>query len=868
MSNRPESCHNFNVSKHERDGRLPYSASHPTAYSHEAKANCNIEEGSSEEFADYSLISSRYKQKYPPQTTHGLSSSSIVPGKENRTPYSSRIEPIFDPSTNSVSFKSGNVQSRASAERGPNSPRVEEHVYSPTHYGCGSRKQNNHTERIPKDACYISGSESSPSAYSKHSIQVYKNNMAVSVQHQKAEKTAHSHQDVHKLNRHNQPVLNSFHTQHTLTGAPNNCHYQQPKIRPSGDSDQSHQYRSQTHHAQTEPEPPYPAPPRYNHQHHARRKTWSPPALKMSLLNSSPHESRVCCSNDSLDICEEMGLERKTQSLSEDLDISPPKLAPISGVLAQKPGSNVIRPIAFKPVQGNSIGSSCVVRRQQESCDYSNGFRSSNPQVPKQNANLSGVQAGLYLHDGPSNIGAFNSMTKLQYHATSGATPRPLSSQPVSGQYSHLHPPTSYSHSTNLNNIHNNLQHSSSMTSQHNVSNNTYINVLAASSISTNPSSVLACDVGGFASDRPVTSHESQSSHSANVPCVSSQVTESVLQTPSPSDSGVGELEAMLREKDAEINTLREVMDRNERAIFQVYEERRNTWLHNTQELQQDYEHKLKVQNQKAMMTEQALSQQVCKLQKDVETLQDENKRITNERDILKQQTGDNQNLISQLKTSLEAAGENKCASSKDTSNVQLTEGSTDQDAENNKDSQSVQEELALKNKELFILKSKLHSFQTDIEKKNKELAEKAKDASAKTEELKTLKDELARHKDPPVLVHASVQTHVPSEVATSENVKPSMLGEKERAIHSLQEELTEIRAYIALLKEQHEKEREQWLDEKNKVVRYQKQLQLNYVQMQRKNVVLETEIQQLTLDLENRDMKLIALTGEEDNMG
>lgn len=42
------------------------------------------------------------------------------------------------------------------------------------------------------------------------------------------------------------------------------------------------------------------------------------------------------------------------------------------------------------------------------------------------------------------------------------------------------------------------------------------------------------------------------------------------VQTPSPSDSGVGELEAMLKEKDAEIQTLRQVMDNNERAILQV----------------------------------------------------------------------------------------------------------------------------------------------------------------------------------------------------------------------------------------------------------------------------------------------------------
>lgn len=36
------------------------------------------------------------------------------------------------------------------------------------------------------------------------------------------------------------------------------------------------------------------------------------------------------------------------------------------------------------------------------------------------------------------------------------------------------------------------------------------------------------------------------------------------------SDFGVGELEVMLKEKDVEINILRDVMDKNERVIFQV----------------------------------------------------------------------------------------------------------------------------------------------------------------------------------------------------------------------------------------------------------------------------------------------------------
>ncbi|XP_075733160.1 uncharacterized protein LOC119175907 isoform X1 [Rhipicephalus microplus] len=49
-------------------------------------------------------------------------------------------------------------------------------------------------------------------------------------------------------------------------------------------------------------------------------------------------------------------------------------------------------------------------------------------------------------------------------------------------------------------------------------------------------------------------------------------------EAPSPSDSGVAELEAQLREKDAEIMYLRQTMERNENAIIQVYEEKEQNW--------------------------------------------------------------------------------------------------------------------------------------------------------------------------------------------------------------------------------------------------------------------------------------------------
>lgn len=50
------------------------------------------------------------------------------------------------------------------------------------------------------------------------------------------------------------------------------------------------------------------------------------------------------------------------------------------------------------------------------------------------------------------------------------------------------------------------------------------------------------------------------------------------------------------------------------------------------------------------------------------------------------------------------------------------------------------------------------------------------------------------------------------------------------------------------------EEERKIWQEEKDKVIRYQKQLQQNYVQMYRKNRELEQLLQDLSQELESRD--------------
>ena len=84
--------------------------------------------------------------------------------------------------------------------------------------------------------------------------------------------------------------------------------------------------------------------------------------------------------------------------------------------------------------------------------------------------------------------------------------------------------------------------------------------------------------------------------------------------TPSPSDSAVGDLETVLKEKDNEIIYLRETMEQNEQVIFKVYEEKERVWERELRKIKGLYENRLKVNQQKASKMEQALMNQTLQV--------------------------------------------------------------------------------------------------------------------------------------------------------------------------------------------------------------------------------------------------------------
>lgn len=64
-------------------------------------------------------------------------------------------------------------------------------------------------------------------------------------------------------------------------------------------------------------------------------------------------------------------------------------------------------------------------------------------------------------------------------------------------------------------------------------------------------------------------------------------------------------------------------------------------------------------------------------------------------------------------------------------------------------------------------------------------------------------------------------------------------------------QEVDELRKDFEAKTKDFEKERKIWAQEKEKVLRYQRQLQMNYVQMYRRTRALEAEVESLTIELE-----------------
>lgn len=309
-------------------------------------------------------------------------------------------------------------------------------------------------------------------------------------------------------------------------------------------------------------------------------------------------------------------------------------------------------------------------------------------------------------------------------------------------------------------------------------------------------------------------------------------------QTPSPSDSGVAELEAMLREKDSEISYLRETLEQNEQVIFKVYEEKEQSWQREVKRLKNFYENKLRTCQQRLAKAEQIVSVQNYQIQQEKRKLQVELEESKKDKDASGEQIERLRQEMGILKAQLEETEWSLCQK---TGEVSLLKSQL-------KDSQGDQTSRVT---EMLMLKSQLKETRQLVEEKEKQEAELEEKLCKVQQELLHSKQQLEE-----ALQNFQLQSR---DIHLDREERCTVMAQLKQEVERLRNELSSVRREYELAQENIEMERIQWLEEKEKVIRYQKLLQLNYVQMYKRNKSLENEVEQLSLELEGRDGKSLS---------
>ncbi|KAK9509173.1 hypothetical protein O3M35_006545 [Rhynocoris fuscipes] len=293
--------------------------------------------------------------------------------------------------------------------------------------------------------------------------------------------------------------------------------------------------------------------------------------------------------------------------------------------------------------------------------------------------------------------------------------------------------------------------------------------------------------------------------------------------TPSPCDSStLADLEGALRERDSELQYLRQTMEHNERVIFRVYEEKERAWERETRRLKALHETRLRSSAQRAHRLEQMLMMHTYQLQQDKKRLREEVERAEEENATLRREVELLRNRLEETEWSLcQKSGELALVKSK------LKETQNDH-------STKVQEIVTMKS-EIRELNSKLRNRDEDIEKISSQL----EDTRLQLDKLRLVTDETETNFDK--------QKNSEPVINNNDDEIEDMLSKRELSgDHKMNIEAERLRNELARERAAWQMERAKWADEKGRVLIYQKRLQLNYVNMYNRNRELEEEIEAL----------------------
>lgn len=337
----------------------------------------------------------------------------------------------------------------------------------------------------------------------------------------------------------------------------------------------------------------------------------------------------------------------------------------------------------------------------------------------------------------------------------------------------------------------------------------------------------------------------------------------------------VRDLEDKLRERELELQQLRDNLDDNEAAICQVYEEKQKRFELEIEELRQSCATRMQTTSQKAQRAQQVLQLQVYQLQQEKRKLQEDFAQLLKEREQLEERCTSYEHEKIQLGPRLEETKWEVCQKSGEISLLkqQLKE---------------VQGELSQRVGEIVSLRGQLRETRGELTNTQVLLQEAHGMNRTRTLELEVCENELQRRKSEAELLREKVgrlegeliqlrdalanqgpgnrQCQVFQEVEEhllayeSDEAKAQRQSNTE-ALQNMKMQMDRMKAELTFERQRaeeqsvsFEEERKVWHEEKDKVIRYQKQLQQNYVQMYRRNRELEQHLQELSHELDNRD--------------
>ncbi|XP_028332429.1 leucine zipper putative tumor suppressor 2 homolog [Gouania willdenowi] len=480
----------------------------------------------------------------------------------------------------------------------------------------------------------------------------------------------------------------------------------------------------------------------------------------------------------------------ETLGINGNVGCAPPKLIPVSGKLEKNMEKSVLRPTAFKP----------VVPKSRSSVQYLS---------PRHGAKVTENQNNLNLL----------SPTHREFSP------------------SHSEKHSSYSSGRNLSLSDSGRNSLSSLTPYSSTTENTALHLetmKVSQPISTH---------GHSNSD----SGRSSSSKSTGAGSLSGRGSSG--RSPGPSEGYEGvvkDLEDKLKERELELQQLRENLDDNEAAICQVYEEKQKRFELELEELRQSCATRMQNAAQKSQRAQQVLQLQVFQLQQEKKKLQEDFSQLLVEREQLEERCSSYEHEKVQLGPRLEETEWEVCQKSGEISLLkqQLKE---------------VQNELSQRVGDVVSLRGQLRDARGELANTQAQLQEANGHVRTRTLELEVCENELQRRKSEAELLREKMG-RLEAELANKGpgNRQCQVFQEAQEKEEEDQDEMERMRAQLAYERQRaeqqtgvFEEERRVWREEKDKVIRYQQQLQENYVQMYRRNKELELMLQELSLELE-----------------